>query len=89
MLPGVHGPAQEHDLPVRPWHLSDVWRPHARVPHLSQGHREEDPPLLASKAGELRHTKSIATSECGQLSSVLSMPGVVMSTVTLCCGLSE
>lgn len=34
------GPAEEHDLPVRARHVSDVRGPHHRVSHLSQAGRE-------------------------------------------------
>ena len=46
MLPGVHGSTEEHDIPVRPRHVPDVRRSDARVPHLPQTDREEDPALL-------------------------------------------
>lgn len=43
---GVPGPAEEHDLHVRPRHLSALWGPNERVPHLPKGHRAPHPPLL-------------------------------------------
>lgn len=48
MLPRVHGSAEEHDLPVRPWHVPNVRRPHEGVSHLPQRHRPAHHPLLAS-----------------------------------------
>lgn len=45
---GVPGPAEEHDLPVRPRHLPAVRRPNERVPHLPQSHRAPHPPLLVT-----------------------------------------
>lgn len=42
----VSGPAEEHDLHVRPRHLSALWGPNERVPHLPKGHRAPHPPLL-------------------------------------------
>lgn len=45
-VPGVSGPAEEHDLHVWPRHLPAVWGPNERVPHLPQGHRASHPPLL-------------------------------------------
>lgn len=46
-MPGVPGPAEEHDLPVRARHVPDVRRPHRRVPHLPQAGREANPALLS------------------------------------------
>lgn len=45
-MSGVPGPAEEHDLHVRPWHLPAVRGPNERVPHLPQGHWAPHPPLL-------------------------------------------
>lgn len=42
----VPGPAEEHDLHVRPRHLPAVRRPNERVPDLPQSHRAPNPPLL-------------------------------------------
>jgi len=36
VLSCLYGPSEEHDLPLWTWHLSDVWRPHAWMPDLSQ-----------------------------------------------------
>lgn len=46
MLPGVHGPSEEHDIPVRPRHLPDVRRPDARVSDLPEADREANPSVL-------------------------------------------
>ncbi len=45
-VPGVHGSAAQHDLPVRPRHVPNVRRSHVRVPHLPQSRREAHSPLL-------------------------------------------
>lgn len=42
----VHGSLKEHDFPVWPWNLSDVWRPDDWMPNLSQSCRKTHPPLL-------------------------------------------
>ena len=51
-VPGVPGPSEEHDLPLRARDLPDVRRPHVRVPHLPQDRRAPHPPLLI---GEWTH----------------------------------
>lgn len=48
-VPCLYGPPAQHDLPMRSRNVSDVRRPHVRVPYLSQGRGEEDPTLLREK----------------------------------------
>lgn len=45
-VPGLHGSSAQHDFLVRPWNVSDVRRPHVRVPHLPQIRREAHPIVL-------------------------------------------
>lgn len=45
-MPDLPGPAQEHDLPMRPRDVPDVRRPDRRLPHLPQAGRETHPTLL-------------------------------------------
>ena len=45
-VPRVSGPAEEHDIFVRPRHLPDVRRQDGRVPYLPQTCRETNPRLL-------------------------------------------
>ena len=47
----MFGPIEEHDLFVRPRYLPDVWRPHVRMPHLSQDCGKTDSTLLNVGAG--------------------------------------
>lgn len=54
-MPGVPGPAEEHDLPMRARHVPDVRRPHRRVPHLPQAGREADPALLSAHRDSCVH----------------------------------
>lgn len=47
-LSSVYGPPEEHDLPLRPWHMSDVWRQDGGVPHMSKGGGKADPSVLVT-----------------------------------------
>lgn len=44
----MYGPPEEHDLPLRPWHMSDVWRQDGGVPHMSKGGGKADPSVLVT-----------------------------------------
>ena len=48
-MPGVSGQTEEHDLPVRPRDVSDVWRQDERMSHLQEDCGEEDTSLLAAR----------------------------------------
>lgn len=52
----LSGPAEEHDLHVRPRHLPAVRGPNERVPHLPQSHRAQNPPVLDASSSPSRHT---------------------------------
>lgn len=58
----VPGPAEEHDLHVRPRHLPAVRGPNERVPHLPQGHRAPHPALLDPANAPLPHRLSFLSS---------------------------
>ena len=45
-LPSMYGPPEEHDLPLRSWHMSDVWGPNGGVSDMSQGGGKADPSVL-------------------------------------------
>lgn len=47
-LSSVYGPPEEHDLPVRTWHMSDVWWQDGGVPHMSKGGGKADPSVLVT-----------------------------------------
>ena len=42
----VPGPAQEHDIPVRPWNVSDVRGQNVRVSDLQEDCRKENIAVL-------------------------------------------
>lgn len=44
----MYGPPEEHDLPLRPRHMSDVWRQDGGVPHMSKGGGKADPSVLVT-----------------------------------------
>lgn len=47
-LPSMYGPPEEHDLPLRSRHLSDVWGPNGGVSDMSQGGGKADPSVLVA-----------------------------------------
>lgn len=48
-VPGLSGPSEKHDLPVRTWHLPNVRRPDVGVSNMSQGGRQTYSTLLKIK----------------------------------------
>jgi hypothetical protein len=46
LLSCVHGPVKEHDIPVRPWNMSNVRRSYDWMPDMSQVGWETNPALL-------------------------------------------
>lgn len=47
-LPSMYGPPEEHDLPLRSRHVSDVWGQNGGVSHMSQGGGKADPSVLVA-----------------------------------------
>ena len=45
-LPSMYGPPEEHDLPLRSRHVSDVWGPNGGVSDMSQGGGKANPSVL-------------------------------------------
>ena len=55
-MPRVPGQAEEHDLPLRSRHVSDVRRQDVRVPNLQENCREENTALLNTVLQVISHS---------------------------------